>query len=201
MRIRRAYSIRSRSSRSHESGVAMIIALLTILIVSTLAAGLMFTTQSEIWTTANYRAVTEARYAAEAGVQRATYFLSSKWAAPASPLLSATATFNLADLPVSYYKSGSTSCAATPATNCVVLAPPSTTTSGIAAAIPGITDTYSTIDATMDTNFNAALNSTTSPFPGVSGSPNYTVAAQLLSASLTARRAGSRVGRSFRRDR
>ncbi len=38
MRIRRAYSIRSRGPRSHESGVAMIIALLTILIVSTLAA-------------------------------------------------------------------------------------------------------------------------------------------------------------------
>lgn len=161
----------------------MIIALLTILIVSTLAAGLMFTTQSEIWTTSNYRAVTEARYAAEAGVQRATYFLSSKWAAPASPTLSTTATFNLTDLPVSYYKSGSTSCAATPATNCVVLAPPSTNTSGIAAPIPGITDTYSTIDAAMDTNFNAALNSTTSPFPGIAGSPNYTVAAQLLSAS------------------
>jgi hypothetical protein len=151
-------------------------ALLALLIVTTLAAGLMSTTQSEIWTTSNYRGATAARYAAEAGVQRAAYFIKT-WTPPAS--LSG-ASFQLADLPVTYYKSGSTSCAVTPA-NCIVMAPKDSSGNPL---IGGVTDTYSAIDSTTDSTFNSTVNSstTTSPFPGITGNPKYLVALQLLSA-------------------
>jgi hypothetical protein len=175
MKIQRcAYPIRNRNARRDESGVALIIALLTLLIVSTLAAGLMYTTQSEIWTTANYRAVTAARYAAEAGVQRATYWISQNNAALAADIVSGSLV--VTGVPVT-----------TSGGNTVVLAPPSTATTGIAAPIAGITDTFSLIDSSLDTtattSFNKTLNSTTSPFPTVAGTPNYTVAVQLLSAT------------------
>ena len=78
MRIRRcSYPARKLESRKRESGVALILALLSLLIISTLAAGLMMTTQSEVWTTANHRSLTQARYVAEAGVEEASFFLSN----------------------------------------------------------------------------------------------------------------------------
>lgn len=175
MNIRRVSSTR-RIKRNSESGVALIMALLALLIVTTLAAGLMSTTQSEIWTTSNYRGATAARYAAEAGVQRAAYFIKT-WTPPAS--LSGSS-FQLADLPVTYYKSGSTSCAVTPA-NCIVMAPSDSNGNPL---IAGVTDTYSAIDSTTDSTFNSTVNSSTtsSPFPGITGNPKYLVAVQLLSA-------------------
>ena len=170
MKIRSSvYSIRRRNAHKRESGVALIIALLSLLIVSTLAAGLLYATQSEIWTTSNYRAAATARYAAEAGVQQATYFLEHTWTPPAAL---STATFKVADLPVTYYSSGggTASCATPNAPNCVVLAP---TVANNGVAINGITDTYHAVDSTTDTGF-AALSSSTSPFPTVPGKPNLT---------------------------
>ena len=52
-------------------GIAMIVALLILLVTSTLGATVMYLTQSEITTTYNYKRLTQARYAAEAGVQTA----------------------------------------------------------------------------------------------------------------------------------
>ncbi len=175
MKIRpSAYAIRKRNAHQGESGVALIIALLSLLIVSTLAAGLMSSTQSEIWTTSNYRSAAAARYAAEAGVQQATLFLST-WVPPTAKPLNNTTYFNLADLPVTYYSgvSGNPPCSSNPA-NCVVLTP--------GTAFSGITGTYAAIDSTTNTAF-AALSSSTSPFPTVPGKPNFSVAAQLIGAT------------------
>jgi Tfp pilus assembly protein PilX len=60
-----------------EKGSALIFALLAILVLSVLAATVMFTSQSQIWTSLNYRQTAQARYVAEAGVQATINWLSN----------------------------------------------------------------------------------------------------------------------------
>lgn len=60
-----------------EKGFALIFALLSILVLSVLAATVMFTSQSQTWTSLNYRQTAQARYAAEAGVQATINWLSN----------------------------------------------------------------------------------------------------------------------------
>ena len=62
-----------------ESGIALVVALLTLLVLSTLAAGIIFVTQSGIWSTANYKAVTQARFEAEAGLQRTVQWFNTSY--------------------------------------------------------------------------------------------------------------------------
>ena len=49
---------------SSERGIAMIVALFMVLVLSTLGSSLMFVSQTETWSTANYRLAAQARYAA-----------------------------------------------------------------------------------------------------------------------------------------
>ena len=60
-----------------ENGSALIVALLAILVLSVLAATVMFTSQSQTWTSLNYRQTAQARYVAEAGVQATINWLSN----------------------------------------------------------------------------------------------------------------------------
>lgn len=60
-----------------QRGVALIVALIMILILSVLAAGLVFATQTQTWTAYNYKNTTQARYAAEAGIQRTMNWIMS----------------------------------------------------------------------------------------------------------------------------
>ena len=61
--------------RSNENGIAMIIALFMVLALSVLGSSLMFISQSETWSSSNYRITSQARYAAESGVHHAANFL------------------------------------------------------------------------------------------------------------------------------
>src|SRR5260370_7181357 len=64
--------------RNHpQAGVALIIALLTLLILSVLAASIIFVTQTETWSAANNRSMIQARYAAEAGAQKTLNYLAN----------------------------------------------------------------------------------------------------------------------------
>jgi Tfp pilus assembly protein PilX len=77
--VRRIYSAGKRYHReSSQSGVALILALIILFVLSALAAGIMSATQTEIWSTANYRTNTQARYIAEAGVQQTVNYLIDK---------------------------------------------------------------------------------------------------------------------------
>ena len=73
---------RKQRVASSERGISLIIALLVLLVLSVLATGLMLITQTEIWTTANYRELAQARYAAEAGVQSTINWLQYNYVAP-----------------------------------------------------------------------------------------------------------------------
>ena len=69
-----------------------------MLVLSTLGAGLIFVTQTEIWSSANYRTMLQARYAAEAGAQCAVNWLSYTYTPPTSGQLSTN--FTLTTYPV-----------------------------------------------------------------------------------------------------
>jgi Tfp pilus assembly protein PilX len=60
---------------NNERGVALILALFLTAALSVLAGSLMFLSQSETYASMNYRMMSQARYAAEAGVQKAGSFI------------------------------------------------------------------------------------------------------------------------------
>ena len=61
----------------NESGVALILVLLAMLVLSVLAASIVFTARSETFASYNYRLDTQADYLAKAGIQRAVNWLRS----------------------------------------------------------------------------------------------------------------------------
>jgi len=72
--------------RSNEKGTAMLFAIILVLVLSVMAASMMFLSQSETWSSMNYRLMTQARYGAEAGVHATANFLLNNYAPPA-PIL------------------------------------------------------------------------------------------------------------------
>lgn len=61
--------------RHDERGIALVLALLLTSAMTVLGAGLMFLSQTETYATMNYRMMSQARYAAEAAIQRAGNYL------------------------------------------------------------------------------------------------------------------------------
>src|SRR5438093_2485812 len=58
-----------------ERGIALVLALFLMAAMSVLGASLMFLSQTETYASMNYRMMSQARYAGEAGVQKAANFL------------------------------------------------------------------------------------------------------------------------------
>ncbi len=114
-----------------QQGVGLVMALLTMLVLSVLAAGLLMVTNTEIGTTANYRLVTQARYAAEAGAQSAANRLMSNNPGPTN-----TAGLDITTYPVQLTANNSA----------VVL-----------SAISGVPSNYP--DSTVQNAFSSALGS------------------------------------------
>src|SRR5262245_44505584 len=68
--------------RTSENGVALILALLLITVLSIMGISLMFLSQSETWSSLNYRYASQARDAAESGINSAANYLMFTYAAP-----------------------------------------------------------------------------------------------------------------------
>ncbi|MFN7916391.1 MAG: pilus assembly PilX N-terminal domain-containing protein [Vicinamibacterales bacterium] len=66
----------------NQHGVALVLALYLTAALSVIATGLMFLSQVETYSSANYRTMSQARYGAEAGVNKAVYFLLNAYTAP-----------------------------------------------------------------------------------------------------------------------
>ena len=66
-------------------GVALIMVLLAVLVLSTLTAAIVFTTRAETLSAFNYRIVSQAEYAAWAGIQRAVNYFNSAAYVPVTP--------------------------------------------------------------------------------------------------------------------
>jgi hypothetical protein len=70
-----AMATRRLPSKRGDSGVALILVLLAILVLTTLAAAMVFSARTETLASYNYRVGTQAEYVARAGVQAALNFL------------------------------------------------------------------------------------------------------------------------------
>jgi Tfp pilus assembly protein PilX len=138
------------NSFKHERGAALVIALLAVLILSALSASVIFSTQTEIWTSYNYRLLTQSRYAAEAGLQRTAFWMRNSYAQP-----TVFNNFNMTTSPVQY--SGSA----------IVL-----------SALNGISGNYP--DGNVQTAFNTALNSQAVPGMGVTATYSVSATLQSM---------------------
>ena len=184
---RSAHHLHRSHRANRESGVALIIALICLLVVSCLAAAMIVSTQSEIWTTYNYRLVTQARYAAEAGSQLTVDYLQNNWHAPASPLFTDTANFDRTSFPVKYIGTLVSGCSTKPYTCTVVMN---------AGAFGIASGTYA-FDTTDETNFKNVFYPSSAPatlsLPSsapAGTTPTYAVAAQLLEVDPDPNNAG-----------
>lgn len=91
--------------RAHnERGVALIVALFLMLAVSVVGASLMFLSQTETYASMNYRMMSQARYAGEAAIQKASYFLSdpTQYTIPSAGGTDDLANYTLTGTPVAY---------------------------------------------------------------------------------------------------
>src|SRR6476619_7311790 len=78
-----------------EQGVALVFTLFLMASLSALAVSLMFLAQTETSSTRNYRTMSQARYAGEAGVHKAINFMINSYTLPAT-----FANYNLTASPV-----------------------------------------------------------------------------------------------------
>jgi Tfp pilus assembly protein PilX len=74
-----------RGIRSGEEGMALVLAMFMVLIVSLLGATTMVTSRTETLSSMNYRTMAQARYGAESGVHRAMNYLIFTYARPGTP--------------------------------------------------------------------------------------------------------------------
>lgn len=73
--------------QSGDRGIALIMVMLAILVISALTAAMVFTARSETYASANYRLDTQADYLAKAGIQQAAnWFRSSRYAVVSATL-------------------------------------------------------------------------------------------------------------------
>ena len=66
-----------RLDAANQRGVALVMVLLAVLVLSTLAAAIVFTSRAETLSSYNYRITSQAEYAAWAGIQRAVNYFNS----------------------------------------------------------------------------------------------------------------------------
>ena len=97
-------------TQSGEKGVALVFTLFLMAALSAMAVSMMFLAQTETSASRNYKTMSQARYAGEAGVQRVVHYLSST---AYTSLVTSTAGFDTSVSPVTLVANG----------NPVVLAP------------------------------------------------------------------------------
>jgi hypothetical protein len=88
---------------SDEKGIALLLSLFLIVALSVVAGSLMFLAQTETYSSLNYRLMSQARYGAEAGLQRAANHLMYSYTAPTATGSDAISAYNYVGVsPVTY---------------------------------------------------------------------------------------------------
>ena len=72
----------SRRSPAGDDGIAMVLSLLFMLLLSALGTAMLVLSRSETLSSVNYRMMSQARYGAESGVHKAAHFLINSYALP-----------------------------------------------------------------------------------------------------------------------
>src|SRR5690348_14060430 len=89
----------------HERGIALVLALFLMTALSVLGASLMFLSQTETYASMNYRTMSQARYAAEAGINKGANFLldTAQYAVPTvNPGVDPLANYDTTKSPVQF---------------------------------------------------------------------------------------------------
>lgn len=165
-----------RNRAAKDSGVALILVLLAMLVLTTLTAAMVFTARSETLASYNYRIGIQAEYVALGGVQRALNFFNSTKYAPVPPASSSTY-YNIstyATKPVDMFFSNDSPVVCT--SSCSSSGEVRLNTSSGSSAYPPNTATGG---VNVVNNWVAAMNNKAIS-DGVGGSGNYTVTASLL---------------------
>jgi Tfp pilus assembly protein PilX len=87
---------RSRSER----GIALVLSLFLMMAMSVVGASLMFLSQTETYSSMNYRLMSQARYGAEAGVQKTVNYLINSYTAPTTTGADLLSNFDTTKSPV-----------------------------------------------------------------------------------------------------
>ncbi len=93
-------------NRSSQKGIALIMTLILVLVMSVMAVSLMFMSQSETWSSLNYRLMSQSRDGAEAGIHSAANYIvnatSTPHYTPPGSVADPTTAYNTATSPVQY---------------------------------------------------------------------------------------------------
>jgi Tfp pilus assembly protein PilX len=138
-------------TRSNEKGIALVFTLFLMATLSALAVSLMFLAQTETSSTRNYRTMSQARYAGEAGVHKAINHLLNSYTIPG-----AFTSYNMNVSPVTC----TSGCTHTAASSCDPTTSATASTSGcvVLSGLTGVSSNYP--DATVATAFNTAAQGT-----------------------------------------
>lgn len=91
-------------NRTGEKGIALILSLILVFVMSVMAISLMFISQTETWSSLNYRLTSQARDGAEAGLNSAANFIVNTYTQPGGAGDPTTA-YNTLVSPVTYSNS------------------------------------------------------------------------------------------------
>jgi Tfp pilus assembly protein PilX len=126
--------------RAKQKGIALIFALVSLLVLSVMAVSLMFLSQTETWSSMNYRLMSEARDGAEAGINSASNFIINNYTAPTtSSATDPLSAYNNVGVVTVQYPTGVTS------GHDVILSADSSVSSNY--PVPSIGDSYNTSGA------------------------------------------------------
>ncbi len=88
--------------QSNQKGSALLFSLILVLVLSVMGTSLMFLSQSETWSSMNYRMMSQARYGAESGLNVAADFIGNAYTAPAEGGPDPLTNYNTNVSPVTY---------------------------------------------------------------------------------------------------
>lgn len=89
-------------NRSSQKGSALVFSLIFLLVLSVMGASLMFLSQSETWSSMNYRMMTQSRYGAESGISAAANYIITTYAPPAAAGADPLANYDMTKSPVQF---------------------------------------------------------------------------------------------------
>ena len=86
----------------NERGIALVLSLFLMTAMSVVAASLMFLAQTETYSSMNYTVMSQARYGAESGLQKAANYLMNSYTPPATGGADPLTNYDMTKSPVTY---------------------------------------------------------------------------------------------------
>ncbi len=172
-----------------EKGIALVITLFLMATLSALAVSMMFLAQTETASSRNYRTMSQARYAAEAGVHKSINYLLNTY--PASAPTAPFTNYDVTKTPVTCVSGCTNNAAAGASCSATTVATAVSTGCVVLSGMPGVSSNYP--DSTIASAFSTAsqgtlaVNSSGTTTNAAAGTVTYGAAAILMSMrSVTA---------------